>query len=311
MRWMSTVIALLVSASLLWSAETSQPAPLAAKSLLLDVARAGGKLVAVGDRGHVLVSSDEGVTWVQSPAPTRAMLTGVSFADEFHGWAVGHDGVIIATLDGGRTWNRQDGGTDLDTVFLDVYFLDANRGFAVGAYGRFVATNDGGRTWSDRKVDAADLHLNRIMSGPGGWLYLAGETGTLLVSTDVGETWTPREIAYRGSLFALVAVDGDAVIVAGLRGRIFISQDHGENWAERSSEIKVLITAGVSLPNGVVVLAGQGGNFFLSRNSGASFEHWQPHDFGTSISELIALDQTTLLSVGEAGAIRHTLPDHP
>src|SRR5690349_8937389 len=57
---------------ILRAAESSEPARLAAKSLLLDVARAGSRLVAVGDRGHVLLSDDEGGTWRQVIVPTRA-----------------------------------------------------------------------------------------------------------------------------------------------------------------------------------------------------------------------------------------------
>ena len=46
--------------------EANKPAeiePLAAGSLLLDLAAAGSRLVAVGERGHVLLSDDQGVTW--------------------------------------------------------------------------------------------------------------------------------------------------------------------------------------------------------------------------------------------------------
>jgi hypothetical protein len=78
----------------------SQPAvmsPLASKGLLQSVTRAGSKLVAVGQRGHIVVSSDEGKTWRQSPVPVSSDLTAVYFVNERKGWAVGHDGVILAT----------------------------------------------------------------------------------------------------------------------------------------------------------------------------------------------------------------------
>jgi len=57
-RWSGLLLGLLLAASAP-AAETSEPAPLAAKSLLLAVARAGDRLVAVGDRGHVLLSADQ------------------------------------------------------------------------------------------------------------------------------------------------------------------------------------------------------------------------------------------------------------
>jgi len=84
--------------------QPAEIAPLAATSLLLDLAQAGDRLVAVGERGHVLLSDDEGVTWRQAKSvPTRAMLTAVYFADGEYGWAVGHDETILNTVDGGET----------------------------------------------------------------------------------------------------------------------------------------------------------------------------------------------------------------
>lgn len=288
--------------------ETSTPSALAARSLLLAVTRAGDQLVAVGDRGHIVLSEDNGQTWRQSPAPTRAMLTGVSFADAQHGWAVGHDGVILATDDGGRTWKRQDSGTDLDTVYLDVHFLDARRGFAVGAYGKFVETGDGGATWHDRRLSEEDLHLNRIAADGSGQLYLAGEAGTLLISTDSGKTWTKSDTGYEGSFFGVRPLSGGVLVAYGLRGSIFVSTDRGETWEQRETEAKVLLQAGLRLRDGVTVLAGQGGNFYISRDAGRSFHHWKPDGFGTGVSDLAAARDGALIAVGEAGAVRLTVP---
>ena len=86
--------------------ENAWLAPLAAHSLLLDIARAGDRLVAVGERGHVLLSDDDGETWKQVQVPTRTMLTAVHFLDDKLGFAVGHDAVILRTEDGGSIWQR-------------------------------------------------------------------------------------------------------------------------------------------------------------------------------------------------------------
>ncbi len=298
----------LLSLAALRAAETSEPAPLAAKALLLDVTRAGDRIVAVGDRGHILLSDDEGRTWTQSVTPTRAMLTGVAFADAQHGWAVGHDGVILATTDGGRTWKRQDGGSDLRSILLDVLFLDPQRGFAIGAYGQFRVTTDGGATWTQNNPFGEDLHYNRIARAPDGVLYLAGETGTFAVSRDDGRTWNRVELPYEGSLFAIVTADGTTVVLGGLRGHLLTSPDQGETWTEVENPIKVLLMAGTRLDDGTIVMAGQGGNFFLSRNLGLSFKHWKAEEFGTSVADLLPTRDGALLTVGEAGAVRLKLP---
>lgn len=300
--------ALLLAAPLARSAESSEPAPLAAQALLLDVASTGGQLVAVGDHGHVVISRDNGRTWTQSLTPTRALLTAVSFPDAQHGWAVGHDGVILHTSDGGLTWVRQDDGRSRDNVYLDVLFRDPLHGFVVGAYGRFLTTSDGGKTWIASQPSADEVHYNRISAGQDGYLYLSGESGTTLVSSDGGKNWIKAEVPYDGSLFGILPLDNGRIITYGLRGHILRSEDHGASWVPLNNDVKVLIMGGIRLRNGVTVLGGQGGNFFISRDAGHSFSHWKPAGFGTSIADLAEAGDGTLVTVGEAGAVRLKLP---
>ena len=291
-----------------YSFQTTEPAPLASHALLLDVVKAGDQMIAVGDHGDVVVSRDDGVTWTQLIVPTRALLTAVSFPDATHGWIDGHDGVILTTDDGGVTWTRQDSGKDLDTVFLDVLFRDATHGFAVGAYGKFMATKDGGKTWVTGKPSADEAHFNSLSADTAGNLFLAGESGTLLISTDGGEKWRQRNVPYDGSLFGALAVGKGAMIVYGLRGHILRSIDEGVTWEPKNSDTRVLISCGLRLKNGAIVLGGQGGNFFLSRDSGESFAPWKPDAFNTSVSAMVEASDGALVTVGEAGAVRIKLP---
>jgi photosystem II stability/assembly factor-like uncharacterized protein len=290
------------------AAEMSEPAPVAARSLLLGVARAGDQIVAVGQFGIVVVSADHGRTWKQVIVPTRAMLTAVAFVDARRGWAVGHEGVIVATDDGGTTWQRQDPGTDLDTVFFDVFFLDPQKGFAAGAYGKLLATADGGKTWTARKAAEEDLHFYKMTGTSDGRLYLAGENGTLLASADTGRTWRRIAQPYAGSLYGAIPITGARLVIFGLRGHILRSEDAGANWADQDAEIKINLTASVQLRDGITVLAGQGGNFFVSRDYGRGFQHWKPSNFGASIAALIETADGALLTVGEGGAVRLALP---
>lgn len=289
-------------------AESSEPAPLAARSLLLDAARAGNRLVAVGDRGHVLLSDDEAKTWRQVIVPTRAMLTGVSFGDASHGWAVGHDGVILATRDAGETWTRQDPGDDLDTVWLDVFFSDARIGLVVGAYGKAHLTFDGGESWKPAAPPPDELHLNHIAPTGTDRIYVAGEAGTLLTSTHAREGWRQLDVPYDGSLYGTLLLDDSHLLIYGLRGRVFASDDAGESWTARETQTPVLITAGLKLRSGVIVLAGLGGNFHLSRDGGRTFAHWQPADYTGGVSALLEAADGALVAIGEQGAARLQLP---
>ncbi len=120
--------------------------PKAAKGLMIDVVHAGARLVAVGDRGHILYSDDQGNTWAQAKVPTRQLLTAVFFVDDKQGWAVGHDAQILASIDGGVTWTQQYQDLKREAPLLDVWFNDAHHGLAVGAYGALIETTDGGKT---------------------------------------------------------------------------------------------------------------------------------------------------------------------
>jgi photosystem II stability/assembly factor-like uncharacterized protein len=108
--------------------EYAVKAPLASRSLMLDAAAADGALVAVGGRGHILISEDDGETWTQAEVPTRAALTGVFFHDRNLGWVVGHDAVVLRTTDGGGTWERVHWAPEEESPFFDIWFADADNG---------------------------------------------------------------------------------------------------------------------------------------------------------------------------------------
>lgn len=76
-------------------------------------------------------------------------LNAVWFATRERGWAVGGEGLILATDDGGRTWRPQDSGVAED--LHDVRFFDEREGWAVGRGGAMLHTADGGRTWAEAR----------------------------------------------------------------------------------------------------------------------------------------------------------------
>ncbi|MBK9495514.1 MAG: hypothetical protein IT475_17060 [Aquimonas sp.] len=148
------------------AAQVAEAMPLAAsRGLVLDVTNGDSRAIAVGERGHVLVSESRS-DWRQvERVPTRANLTAVTTAGEAV-WAVGHDGMILFSADGGLNWQvqRQDvwkpmpDDADWDAFdptqgapLLDVLALDEKRLLAVGAYSLMLRSEDAGVTWN--KVD--------------------------------------------------------------------------------------------------------------------------------------------------------------
>jgi photosystem II stability/assembly factor-like uncharacterized protein len=281
-------------------------APLAPRSLLLDAATAGGRLVVVGERGHILVSDDNGDTWRQVPAPIRTMLTGVTFIDDVLGFAVGHDSVILRSRDAGDSWELVYRAPEDEAPLFDVWFSDADNGIAVGAYGSFFRTADGGDSWLFEPIGDTDWHLHKIADAGGGRLYLAAEAGVAYRSDDGGLSWTELPSPYEGSFFGVLPLGGDTVLLYGLRGHLFRSEDAGESWSQIDTGTVALLSAGVRLSDGTVVVAGLGGTILVSSDDGRSFSRYQqPGRRG--IADIIETGNGGLLMVGEFGVRSITL----
>jgi photosystem II stability/assembly factor-like uncharacterized protein len=293
--------------------------PLASTSLLLDLAVAGDRLVAVGERGHVLLSDDHGATWRQAKSvPTRVMLTAVFFVDAEYGWAVGHDETILNTADGGENWTRSHFAPEAQQPLLDLWFANRVSGIAVGAFGAYFTTNDGGRHWASAKFappapppkhdgEAApgegelppDYHLNRIV-GVGNRLYVAAEGGQLYRSDNRGASWRVLPSPYEGSFFGLVPIRGDGLLAFGLRGHLFRSADAGETWTQLSSGTTAMLTDGVAINDLRVVIGGLTGVLLVSGDAGETFRLTQQDD-RKGVSALLPGPAGAVIVAGEGG----------
>ena len=259
---------------------TSIESPKAVTSLLLDIAHAGKRLVAVGDRGHILFSEDAGRNWVQARVPSRQLLTAVYFVDDKHGWAVGHDAQILASDDGGANWELQHEDLEREAPLLDIWFRDTSTGYAVGAYGALLETRDGGKTWndvSDRLDNEDGYHLNGITAVKDAGLFVVGEAGSMFRSADWGQTWEKVQGPYEGTLFgALGTASANTLVAYGLRGNLFRSTDFGKSWQQikllsESGPLEFGLANGSLLKDGTLVIVGHGGSVLTSKDAGRAF----------------------------------------
>ena len=281
-------------------------------SLLLDVARVGKRLVAVGDRGHILYSDDNAGTWTQAKVPTKQLLTAVFFVDDSHGWAVGHDAQILASQDGGATWEVQfrDIEREEGSPFLDVWFQDRNKGFVVGAYGALLMTTDGGKNWediSDRLNSEDGYHLNAIVAVKDSGLFVVGELGGMFRSADWGQTWETVQGPYEGSLFgALGTKESGTLLAYGLRGHLFRSSDFGDTWTQiqlntpNNGPLEFGLADGNLLPDGSIAVVGHGGSVLKSTDNGLTFSLINRSD-RLSLAGVAAADNGNLILVGQGG----------
>src|SRR5438874_2648949 len=117
-------------------------------------------MVAVGELGTIVRTTDGGHRWTQISSGTTRNLRGVSFAGPNAGTAVGASGTILRSTDAGATWTAQVSGTTWD--LNGVSFTDANTGTAVGSAGTILRTTNGGAAWS-AQASGTTQNLNGVV----------------------------------------------------------------------------------------------------------------------------------------------------
>lgn len=237
------------------------------------------RAVAVGAHGVVLLSDDQGKSWRQASAvPVDVTLTGVSFANEREGWAVGHAGVVLHTADGGDRWTLQRSAPQEDRPLFAVHFFDREHGVAVGLWSLVLLTRDGGRHWQVQELPAppgakrADLNLYGLFAGTDGALYAAAEKGFVLHSADGGQQWSYLATGYRGSFWAGAALADGALLAGGLRGALYRSADVGRSWSRIEAGANAAIAGLVRLGERGALAVSQDGLLLRSDDAGASFQ---------------------------------------
>ena len=299
-----------------------------AHSYLLGIAQAGQRLVAVGERGLIVLSDDEGATWRQAASPVSVTLTAVRFADAEHGYAVGHGGSVLVSEDGGTHWTASlDGRRAAQTLlaaaqaqgnpraiaeaerlvedgpdkpFLDLWLKSPQEAYVVGAYGLALRTDDGGKSWQpwlQRSVNPGGLHLNAIRSR-GQRVVIAGEQGLVLISEDGGASFSPVETPYSGSFFTLELPADGSIVLAGLRGNALRSEDGGASWSPLASPVEASITASALLADGTPLFVNQAGMLLREQGGRLLPSNRQPLP---SLNNLLPTADADIVLVSGAG----------
>jgi photosystem II stability/assembly factor-like uncharacterized protein len=270
---------------------------------LLHVARAGDRLVAVGERGFALLSDDAGKSWRAVVTPVNRTLTGVAFETAKLGVAVGHGGSLVRTEDGGDSWTvvdiENDAGSD---SLLGVASFGGGRFAAYGAFGMYLDSSDGGATWQRRQVISEEFenHISQVLPFNGA-LWLVAEYGTLARSDDGGATWIEVVSPYNGSFFGAVDAGGGVLVIFGMRGTVFRTADGGLTWQKIETGTTTAFNGGSRLSDGRILLVGNSGVVAESADNGATFTlKWSPA--GRGFSALAEVAGGGIVVVGENGA---------
>ena len=272
--------------------------------------------------------------------PDKAVLLGAALCGDTV-LVVGERGVIVLSMDLGRTWH-QAAQVPTSTTLTAVQCQGASGALAVGHGAVVLATSDGGEHWSrqidGRKVaqqrlagaqarqpeDAKDLAdaqrwvtegpdkpLLDVVVGAGGSALAVGAYNLILESVDGGKNW--RSIAERLDNpkqlhLHVVARHGDVVVIAGEQGLIFRSEDGGKHFMRLNSPYSGSWYALALLDDKTMILGGLRGQAWWTRDAGAN---WLPVKGLPPVSVVSArvIEKETVMLQNQIGQLFRTSLD--
>jgi len=171
--------------------------------------------------------------WTSVTSGTNSHLLSVHFPDENTGFAVGTNGTILKTTDGGNTWSAPLPSQATD-AFYSVFFTDVLNGFAVGDNNLIRQTTDGGDTWN--VVTSPAFAYFRVV-----W-FLDAQTGfiaggfpdqdVMLKTTDGGITWNLLPpTGNTQTIYGIYFTDANTGYASDFNGNILRTFDGGASWA--------------------------------------------------------------------------------
>ena len=289
---------------------------------LRDIARCGDTAIAVGRRGVIQVSTDDGNTWEGSSIGTRR-LDAIAFSGKCAvAIAVGRRGVILVSTDSGKTWDAPQTGTR--NSFNDVALSDDGKtAIAVGDRGLFRFSRDGGQTWEPDNVTSQNVN-GVALSGDGDTAVAVGDDNFIRVFTKQDGKWIPgkdwtdhegnnawtRSGGSKRDDFEAVALgsDGKSAVVVGDDGAILFSADvragdggwSRETGKEDSDDFKAVA---ISENGKTVVAVGQRGTIWRSVNGGKSWSFRDSRQGNTLKAVAVSDDGEVAVAVGRDGTV--------
>jgi len=311
-----------------------------AKTVLIGITNAGGRLVAFGVHGVIIYSDDNGRSWTQAAVPVDVTITTAAFASPRDGWAAGHDGAILHTGDGGATWQLQLDGNAAnqltlqaaqtavanndpspgtaravrraehflqggpDNPFLSILAIDPRDALVFGAYRMVMKTTDGGKTWTDWSLHIGDPISHNLYDATvvGQTYFVVGEAGAVFRSADDGASFPAVTSPAASTMFAALPTGDGGVFVCGVAGQAFRSADAGQTWQPVNFNTQYNLIAAQTLQSGEIVVGSEAGTLYISSDRAKTFSPL-PDALPMEIFGLTQAANGDVVAVGSGGVM--------
>lgn len=268
-----------------------------------DLVNVNGRLVAVGERGTIVVSENSGRTWetTHRDGEVPVTLTDITALTDKLLLAVGHDSVILRSTDAGLSWELIRRDSELGEPLLGSWSEDGTKVFAYGSFGKFLVSRDGGKTFDAQELPIHGEHLSAMAGDAEGTRIMVGEMGLVMRSRNGGSSWEKLESFYNGSLFGVAYLNDTRWIAYGMRGHVFFSEDSGDSWEQVDVGSELPLYGHAVAGNGKqMVIVGTAGFLVSVNDRGELLETANMGGLGTLTSAVI-LPSGEIFVAGQRG----------
>lgn len=276
---------------------------------ITDLIPSDAGILAAGELGHILLSTDEGKSWQATNIDNKrhALITRMAFKDGKNGLAVGHEGWILRTEDGGKNWQEVRFDEKNSDPLLDIKLQPNGQWLAIGAFGKILASDDGLNWQAQAAPNNTDWHLNGIIGSDNERMLMIGEAGTIFKRHDLSQAWQHIPEFYTGSFYGGLHLGDSEWLVYGMRGNVYKSRDDGQTWHQIQLNIPVSLFSHIKLNDERILLVGQGGFIFESSDNGDTFKPLSRTNNGT-LTDVEQLQNGNVLLSSDAGLFIHAVP---
>lgn len=215
------------------------------------------RALAVGNGGAMTITTDGGKTWnvldKAAPHGKEQKYIRVRTGANGRAWVVGELGLVLESLDYGRSWRSI--GQKEDLAWNDIA-VSGDTVVLVGEFGKIRRSGDSGATWIE-VASPVKSSLMGVSLRADGTAVAVGLEGAILVSRDMGLNWQRVSSGTPEHLFG-VAMRGDGWLAVGDQGIYLIGDAEAARWELKHLSSRVYAWhTDVLARTGVIYVAGR------------------------------------------------------
>jgi len=260
-------------------------------------------VIAVGENGTILRTTDAGASWHTVPSGTDQVLHHVQSHGPDLAVILGNSGTALKSTDGGTSWSPLSTGTTKS--LFGMYYFDQEHWVVVGQAGLSMETRNGGATFSSPTSAANNYNW---IDFHGNFGVIVGNVGTLRVTTNRGSSWTSRSSGTQSQLLCVSIANDSTAVAVGIRGTIIKTTNKGRDWrlVEASFPISTIQVSGVvRLSETDLIAAAHTGLILVSSDGGDSW-YSQYSDTHSNLEGIAFFDNMIGVAVGHKATIIRT-----